>query len=132
MKSRESPFVEIRSEFLRFLMVGGLQTVLSYLFFLLLIQFLVYPIAYSLTYCAGIVLSYFLHVLFVFRESVRLTTFLKFPLVYLVQYLLGLALLWIFVDLLRIDPAWAMIAVIALTIPITFLTSRFVIKNTPC
>lgn len=132
MKPNAIPFVEIRSEFLRFLMVGGLQTVLSYLFFLLLIEWLAYPVAYSLTYCAGIVLSYFLHVLFVFRERVRLPTFLKFPLVYLAQYLVGLVLLWLFVDLLQLAPAWAMVAVIALTIPITFLASRLVIKNKPC
>ena len=132
MKPNAIPFVEIRSEFLRFLIVGGVQTVLSYLFFLLLIQWLAYPVAYSLTYCAGIVLSYFLHVLFVFKERVRLPTFLKFPLVYLVQYLAGLVLLWLFVDLLHITPAWAMVAVIALTIPVTFLASRLVIKNKPC
>jgi len=132
LKPNAIPFVEIRSEFLRFLMVGGLQTVLSYLFFLLLIEWLAYPVAYSLTYCAGIVLSYFLHVLFVFRERVRLPTFLKFPLVYLAQYLVGLVLLWLFVDLLQLAPAWAMVAVIALTIPITFLASRLVIKNKPC
>lgn len=122
---------KIHGEFLRFLLVGGVQTVLSYLFFLLLLLVLAYPVAYSVSYCSGIVLSYFLNTLFVFREKVRWSSFLKFPLVYLMQYLLGLALIWFFVRHLGIPPSWAMLGVIALTVPVTFLTSRFVLKKQP-
>lgn len=119
------------SEFLRFLMVGGVQTALSYGLFLLLNLVLPYAIAYSIAFGCGIIISYFLNVRFVFREKVSLASFLKFPLVYVVQYLLGLALLWLLVDRLGILPAWAMLAVIAITVPVTFLTSRFLLKK-PC
>ena len=120
---------KIHGEFFRFLVVGGLQTALSYGLFLLLNLFLPYAISYSIAYCCGIVISYFLNVLFVFREKLSLASFLKFPLVYVVQYLMGLLLLWLFVAKLDLPPAWAMLAVIAITVPVTFLTSRFVLKN---
>lgn len=122
---------KIHGEFLRFLIVGGAQTALSYGIFLSFNLFLPYPIAYSIAYGCGIVISYFLNVLFVFREKVSLASFLKFPLVYLVQYLLGLALLSLFVDQLGLAPALAMLGVIAITVPVTFLTSRFILKK-PC
>lgn len=122
---------KIHGEFLRFLLVGGIQTGLSYGIFLLLNAFLPYPIAYSIAYGCGIVLSYFLNVHFVFRQPVSLASFLKFPLVYVVQYLLGLTLLWLFVDRLGLPPSWAMLGVIAITVPVTFLTSRFILKK-PC
>ncbi len=120
---------KIHGEFLRFLIVGGLQTALSYGIFLLLNLFLPYPVAYSIAYGCGIFISYFLNVLFVFRENISLASFLKFPLVYVIQYLLGLALLWLFVDRLGLPPAWAMLGVITITVPITFLTSRFILKK---
>lgn len=123
---------EMNGEFLRFLLVGAVQTLLTYLLFLLLLMVLPYPAAYSISFCCGIVLSYFLNVLFVFREKTSLASFLKFPLVYLIQYLLGIVLLWLLVDHIGIPPKWAMLAVIALTVPVTFLTSRFVIKKKPC
>ncbi|OQA34067.1 MAG: GtrA-like protein [Betaproteobacteria bacterium ADurb.Bin341] len=123
------PNSEIHTEFLRFLLVGGLQTALSYGIFLLLHLFLPYAIAYSIAYGCGIIISYFLNVLFVFREKVSLASFLRFPLVYLVQYLLGLALLWLFIDRLGLAPALAMLSVIAITVPVTFLASRFLLKK---
>ena len=123
------PFaIEMRSEFARFLLVGASNTVFSYVIYLLLLKFLPYIVAYSIAYCAGIVLSYFLNVLFVFKKSVSLSTFLKFPVVYLIQYSLGALVLWLLVGA-GISPNLAMIGVIIVTIPVTFLASRFVLKR---
>jgi putative flippase GtrA len=119
----------IHGEFFRFLLVGAANTVSSYLLYLLLLAFFPYLIAYSLAYCIGIVISYFLNVRFVFRQRVSLATFLAFPLVYLVQYGLGALILWLLVDNAGVSPALAMAGVIAATIPVTFLTSRLVLRK---
>ena len=121
----------IQGEFLRFLVVGAAQTALSYGLYFALNLFLPYPIAYSIAYAFGIIISYFLNVFFVFRTKVSLAGFLKFPLVYVVQYLLGLLLLWFFVARFGLDPSWAMLCVIAISVPATFLFSRFLLKK-PC
>jgi len=119
----------IRHEFVRFLLVGATNTGFSYLLYLLLLTFLSYLPAYSIAYAAGIVLSYFLNVLFVFKKRVSFASFLKFPLVYALQYALGATVLWLLVDVAHIAPALAMIGVIIATIPVTFLASRFVLSK---
>lgn len=119
----------IRGEFLRFLLVGAANTLSSYLLYLLLLVFFPYLLAYSLAYCIGIVISYFLNVRFVFRQRISLATFLAFPIVYLIQYCLGALVLWLLVDNVGISPALAMAGVIAATVPVTFLTSRLVLRK---
>ncbi|HET7834015.1 MAG TPA: GtrA family protein [Gallionella sp.] len=124
----------MRGEFVRFLLVGAVNTATSYLLYLLLLVLLPYLLAYSLAYCIGIVISYFLNVRFVFRRKASLAGFIAFPLVYVIQYGLGVLVLWLLVDLANVSPAWAMIGVIVATIPVTFLASRFILnkKGQPC
>lgn len=119
----------IQGEFARFLLAGATNTLLSYLLYLFLLKFLVYLLAYSIAYCIGIAISYFLNVYFVFKQRVSLTSFIKFPAVYIIQYCLGAGILWLLVDGAGIAPAIAMIGVIAATIPVTFLASRFVLAK---
>jgi putative flippase GtrA len=109
--------------------VGAANTLFSYLLFIFLTKFIGYLPAYSIAYCAGIFFSYFLNVHFVFRKRVSLFGFLKFPVVYVIQYLLGVFLLWLLVGKGGVSPELAMIGVIIFTIPVTFLASRFILKN---
>ncbi len=119
---------EMRTEFTRFLLVGATNTLFSYLLYLLLLLAMSPQLAYTLSYAAGIVLSYFLNVHFVFRKKPSLASFLKFPFVYLLQYGVGLLVLTLLIGF-GIDPRLAMAGVIIVTIPVTFLASRFVLKR---
>lgn len=119
----------MRRTFVRFLLVGATNTLFSYLLYLLLLTFLNYLPAYSLAYCAGIIFSYFLNVHFVFKQHANLASFLKFPLVYLIQYALGAFTLWLLVGKIGMSAALAMLASIIVTIPVTFLSSRFVLRK---
>ena len=118
----------MRLEFARFLLVGATNTLLSYLLYLLLLTFLAYLPAYSIAYCAGILISYFMNVRFVFKKRVRLASFLKFQIIYVLQYTLGIMVLWLLVGKAGISPALAMIGSIIVTIPVTFMANRFVLK----
>ncbi|MDD2881506.1 MAG: GtrA family protein [Rhodoferax sp.] len=121
----------MKSEFIRFLLVGTANTILGWALFVALAQFTPYPVAYTLAYATGVVISYFLSVRFVFRRRSSLVTFLKFPFVYMLQYMIGLLLMWILIGKMNISPEFAMAAVIVLTVPITFLTSRKIFKTSP-
>ncbi len=118
----------MRAEFARFLLVGATNTLFSYLVYALLLTAMPYIAAYSLAYCAGIVLSYFLNTRFVFKRRASLASFLAFPMVYLVQYCLGALVLWALVKA-GISPMLAMVGVVIVTVPVTFLASRFVLKR---
>lgn len=119
----------IQKEFTRFLLAGATNTLLSYLLYLFLLEFLAYLLAYSIAYCIGIAISYFLNVYFVFNKRVSFAGFVKFPIVYVLQYGLGVGLLWLLVDSAGIAPAIAMVSVIIVTIPVTFLASRLILTK---
>lgn len=123
----------LRAEFVRFLLVGATNTAFSYVLFVLLYTLMHhqhYQLAYALSYAAGIVLSYFLNVHFVFRTQRSLAGFLRFPFVYLIQYSLGALVLGVLVQA-GLDPKLAMAGVIVVTTPVTFIASRFVLKSGP-
>ncbi len=114
-------------QFLRFLITGGINTALTYALYLLLLPLLGYLAAYSAAYVIGILVSYWLNSVFVFRQPMSWRSLARFPLVYVVQYLLTAALLWLFVDTLGVDERFALLAAIAVTVPVTFLAARLVI-----
>lgn len=119
----------MRWEFARFLLVGASNTLLSWVLFVVLVRFMPYLAAYTLAYAAGIVNSYFLNVRFVFKERISFASFLKFPLAYLLQYALGMFLMWLLADKLGMQPESAMVLVVCVTIPVTFLANRIILKT---
>ena len=119
----------IHFEIGRFLLVGATNTAISYVIYLLLLEFMAYLYAYSVAYGIGIVISYILNSRFVFRQPLSLAKFLQFPVVYFIQYSIGAIILWLFIGQVGMSPEWAMAGVVAVTIPVTFLTSRFILKR---
>ena len=116
-------------EFILFVLIGGINTGLTYGLYLLLLLIMRYPFAYSGSYVAGIFLSYYLNARFVFRERLRLSKALKYPSVYLVQYLIGLGLLYVLIETLHLDKRVAPLAVVVITVPATFVLSRYIIRG---
>lgn len=112
--------------FVRFIISGGLNTVVTYGIYLVLLQQMSYQVSYTIAYVFGILLSYVLSRVFVFQSHKGLKSVLLFPLVYLVQYGAGILILWFCIDMMGINQKIAPLIVIAITIPITFLLSRFV------
>lgn len=116
-------------EFLRFLIMGGTNTIVAYAIYLLLLQWMRYEIAYSIGYAVGIVLAYALSAAFVFRQPMRRRSAIRFPLVYVSQFLVSLGILHLAVEVAHI-PEWLAFAIaVGVTIPITFAVSRWVLHN---
>jgi putative flippase GtrA len=84
-------------------------------------------IAYTVAYVLGIATSYLINVTFVFRQKKSLRSAIKFPFVYVAQYFLGLALLSA-LTYYGLDSRIAMLLVIIVSVPFTFVLSRFVLK----
>jgi putative flippase GtrA len=118
-------------EFIRFVFVGAVNSLITYVMYVALVFVVPYPVAYSISYVAGILISYYLNCRFVFKEKLRLSKALQFPLVYFFQYLLGIGLLFVLVSVAKIDKLLAPIGVVVITVPITYLLSRYVIKEKP-
>jgi len=119
----------ISSEFIRYIIAGGVNTVLGYIAYLLLLPLIAYTTAYTVTYIGGIVLAYYLNSHFVFRQPLHWKKAFQFPLVYIVQYLAGIFLLFVLVERLHISDVIAPALVIICTVPLTFILSRLIIKG---
>src|SRR5262245_50956436 len=116
-------------EFLRFILCGALNTAVAFVIYVFLLCLFPYGIAYTISYAAGIFISYWLNTKFVFEEQLRLNRALQYPLVYLFQYLLGLVLLFLFVETGHLSKLVSPLLIVVLTLPITFLLSRYLIRR---
>ena len=110
--------------FIRFLLAGGSNTLITYAIYLLALNSLGYQYAYTLSYVIGLLISYILNRRFVFQSHRGWLSFVLMPTIYLAQYGLGLFIVWLWVDQLgwRAEPA-PLIAT-ACSLPITFLLSK--------
>ena len=115
---------------LRFVVVGAANSGFTYLLYLALLKGVSYRWAYSLAYVVGIFLSFFLNSSFVFHVPPRWRTLVRYPVVYIVQYLTGYAVIYAAVDLAGLDSRLGPVAVLAVTVPVSFLLSRRVLGGT--
>lgn len=121
----------IRRQFYKFLIGGAVNTTATYGLFVALCQVISPSMAYTTTYLVGIVLSYVINAHFVFGARASLGSMLQFPGIYIVQYVVGLGVL----NLLTgsgLDSRLAMLVVIIVSIPLTFVLTRIVFKDKGC
>ena len=128
MRSFKS-FKFLNGEVLRFLVAGGANTAATYGIYLLVLQLLPYRVAYTIAYALGIVLAYALNTWFVFRSAWDWKKLLAYPLVYLLQYGLGMLCLTVLVEQAGVNAKFAPLVVVAITLPVSFFASRFLIKR---
>ena len=119
----------LKNQKLCFLTMGTLNAFITIGLYMIFNQFLNYQLAYFLAYVIGIINSYFLNSLFVFKVDFSLRKFIKFPIVYLVQYMVGVVLLEVLVQIFRVSAIIAPIFIVILTLPLTFILSRFVLRK---
>lgn len=116
-------------EFARFVVAGAVSTVLTFAFYLGLLQFLGYAVAYSLAYAAGIALGYGINSIWVFARKPRVRTALVYPLIQAANYVSGLAVLAFLVEFCRVPKALAPIGVVLITVPFTYVLTRALFKR---
>jgi putative flippase GtrA len=117
------------NELLRYIFIGGVNTILGYIIYSVFLLIVPYTIAYTTSYVAGIFISYTLTSLFVFHQHLSLRKAIQYPLIYIVQYILSITSLHIFVDLLHFDARFVPLIIIFYTVPVTYVLSRFIITK---
>lgn len=120
---------KLLSDMIKFVIGGSINTAFTYCLYFGLQAILHYQVAYALAFATGIVFSYWFNARIVFKTPIRWKGFFAFPLVYLVQYLLSAVLLSLFVERLGITQNVAPLVVIVLTIPITFVLTRWFLRR---
>lgn len=115
-------------EFVRYVFIGGVNTAIGQLGYWLLLPHMNHHVANVIVYVLGIMLSYVLNTLVVFRQPLKWKKFIQFPLVYAVQLGGSVIFLYFAVDEFGLPAEIGPLLWIALSVPLTFVISRFILR----
>ncbi|HDJ7630877.1 TPA: GtrA family protein [Staphylococcus aureus] len=155
---------QTHAEILKFIIVGGINTLNYYVVYLLLLKLLhieymishitgflvAFVISYYLNcyfvyrvkptwrkfisfpitgFLVAFVISYYLNCYFVYRVKPTWRKFISFPITQIVNVSLQTVLLYVFVSWLNLPAEIAPFAGLIITIPITFILSKWILKD---
>lgn len=122
---------QTHAEILKFIIVGGINTLNYYVVYLLLLKLLhiEYMISHITGFLVAFVISYYLNCYFVYRVKPTWRKFISFPFTQIVNVSLQTVLLYVFVSWLNLPAEIAPFAGLVITIPITFVLSKWILKD---
>ncbi|HEH8439309.1 TPA: flippase GtxA, partial [Staphylococcus aureus] len=120
---------QTHAEILKFIIVGGINTLNYYVVYLLLLKLLhiEYMISHITGFLVAFVISYYLNCYFVYRVKPTWRKFISFPITQIVNVSLQTVLLYVFVSWLNLPAEIAPFAGLVITIPITFVLSKWIL-----
>ncbi|HDI6827573.1 TPA: flippase GtxA [Staphylococcus aureus] len=122
---------QTHAEILKFIIVGGINTLNYYVVYLLLLKLLhiEYMISHITGFIVAFVISYYLNCYFVYGVKPTWRKFISFPITQIVNISLQTVLLYVFVSWLNLPAEIAPFAGLIITIPITFILSKWILKD---
>ncbi|HDH4224459.1 TPA: flippase GtxA [Staphylococcus aureus] len=122
---------QTHAEILKFIIVGGINTLNYYVVYLLLLKLLhiEYMISHITGFLVAFMISYYLNCYFVYRVKPTWRKFISFPITQIVNVSLQTVLLYVFVSWLNLPAEIAPFAGLVITIPITFVLSKGILKD---
>ncbi|WP_217201544.1 GtrA family protein [Streptomyces buecherae] len=111
-------------QFLRFGLVGVVNTGTYYLSYLVLLRWMPYLAAHVVAFALSTVGSYFLNVYVTYRTRPAWRTFLLFPLTTVANFTITTGGVYVLVDLAGMNDKASPLIAAAAAVPITFLVSR--------
>ncbi|MEB8093517.1 MULTISPECIES: GtrA family protein [Mammaliicoccus] len=118
-------------EVIKFIIVGVINTLNYYIIYIFLLDILTvhYLLSHISAFIVSFILSYFLNCYFVYKVTPTLKKFIKFPLTQVINMGMQTILLFIFVQILKLNADFAPFIGLLITIPITFLLSKRILKD---
>lgn len=117
--------------FVRFVMVGVMNTLNYYIVYLLLTKMFGVPyiISHVTGFIVAMIISFYLNCYFVYHVRPTIRKFLQFPLTQVVNISVQTLLLYILVDKFRVNDIYAPFPALIITIPITYLVTTYILKE---
>lgn len=118
-------------EIIKFIIVGGINTVDYYIVYLFLLKLigLNYLISHLTGFIVSFIISYYLNCYFVYRVTPTWKKFIQFPITQVINMGMQTLLLYVFVQLLHVSSVIAPFAGLIITIPITFILSKYILRD---
>jgi putative flippase GtrA len=114
----------LRASFLRFLLVGALNTALTGALIVVISKWIDIQLAYTIVFVVGLMFTTAMAGPFVFRAPLTGRALRRFMSWYLCVYLLGVSVVHVAEHRFHISHVWIAAAVIAVTAPLNFLGGR--------
>ena len=118
-------------EILKFIIVGGINTLNYYIIYLFLLKLI--GVNYLISHISGFVISfiisYYLNCYFVYKVQPTWKKFIQFPLTQVVNMGMQTLLLYIFVQWFNISSVIAPFVGLIITIPVTFILSKYILRD---
>ena len=119
---------EKRKQFIRFLIVGTLATIIQYSVYYILIKFMHTNIAYTIGFILSFCANFLMTTLYTFKSKITIKNFLGFGGQQIFNYTFQLLFLNIFLWL-KVPKEIAPIPVFVIILPLNFMILRFVFKK---
>ena len=118
-------------EIIKFIIVGIINTLNYYIIYIFLLNILTvhYLLSHISAFIISFIISYFLNCHFVYKVTPTLKKFIKFPLTQVINMGMQTILLYIFVQILKLNADFIPFIGLFITIPITFLLSKRILKD---
>ncbi|NBJ70719.1 GtrA family protein [Clostridium sp. 1xD42-85] len=125
---------ETGREFLRFIIIGVINTINYYAIYLLL--HLVFDVHYLAAHITGFMVSlvgsFFLNTYFTFKVKPTWGKFLKFPITQLFNFSVTSLFVFIFTELFHVDSKITPLLAVFITVPMTFVVTGKILKKREC
>ena len=116
-------------EALRFIVVGGMSTAITYgVYYLLLVNGTGAVLAYTVGYIVGLIFNYLMSARFTFRKSMNVKNAVGFLFTNAFNYVLQVGLLWLFIYI-GVPAKIAPLPMYAIAVPVNFIMVRTVFKK---
>ncbi|BGE81627.1 GtrA family protein [Staphylococcus petrasii] len=118
-------------EIIKFVIVGGINTLDYYLVYLILLKLfnVYYMLSHIIGFVVSFIISYYLNCYFVYNVKPTLKKFLSFPLTQVVNMGMQTLFLYIFVRWFNFPSEIAPFVGLIVTIPITFVLSKWLLRD---
>ncbi|OMP67870.1 GtrA family protein [Domibacillus epiphyticus] len=118
-------------EFIRFVIIGGINTVTYYVLYLLLHSSLEmeYMFSHIVAFFISMVISFFLNSYITFKVKPTLVKFLTFPLTQLFNFAVSSFFMFVLIEYFHVSSTITPIFAVIIAVPMTFLVTGKVLKK---
>ena len=121
MVNSKKSILENFKKLVRYGASGSINTVITYVLFLILSQYIDYRITIGIVYVIGIVISFFLNRKFVFKVKGK---FGIFAIIMIIMFLVNLMITWILVESFNIEKEWAQLFAIFVVFGLGYILNK--------
>jgi hypothetical protein len=104
-----------------YLLLGLINTLLSYLLYLIFLNYFRFELAYSFSFLSTLLLTYYTNIKFVFKVPISFLNSVKYPIFYFLQFIIGYIAIKALINFFSISTLLAPLLYLIISIPLNYL-----------